>query len=121
MKLINFEVGIDQPLFLIAGPCVIESEDMTLRVADELKNVCMKLDVPFIFKSSFDKANRSSHKSKRSQMSLNAAMDILKTMGVGLTGMGVTWIEWLPVVVRVAVGVASLIYLFVKIHNELKK
>ena len=49
MKLINFEVGIDQPLFLIAGPCVIESEDMTLRVADELKNVCMKLDVPFIF------------------------------------------------------------------------
>ena len=65
MKLINFEVGIDQPLFLIAGPCVIESEDMTLRVADELKNVCMKLDVPFIFKSSFDKANRSSNSTFR--------------------------------------------------------
>tara|TARA_B100000768_G_scaffold73042_1_gene70010 strand:+ start:142 stop:969 length:828 start_codon:yes stop_codon:yes gene_type:complete len=65
VKLINFNVGIDQPLFLIAGPCVIESEDMTLRVADELKNVCIKLDVPFIFKSSFDKANRSSNSTFR--------------------------------------------------------
>ena len=65
MKLINFNVGIDQPLFLIAGPCVIESEDMTLRVAEELKNVCLKLDVSFIFKSSFDKANRSSNSTFR--------------------------------------------------------
>ena len=65
MKLINFNVGIDQPLFLIAGPCVIESEDMTLRVADELKNICIKLDVHFIFKSSFDKANRSSNSTFR--------------------------------------------------------
>ena len=58
-------MGIDQPLFLIAGPCVIESEDMTLRVAEELKNVCIKLGVPFIFKSSFDKANRSSNSTFR--------------------------------------------------------
>ena len=65
MKLINFKVGIDQPLFLIAGPCVIESEDMTLRVAEELKNICIKLGVPFIFKSSFDKANRSSNSTFR--------------------------------------------------------
>ena len=65
MKLINFNVGIDKPLFLIAGPCVIESEDMTLRVAEELKNVCIKLGVPFIFKSSFDKANRSSNSTFR--------------------------------------------------------
>ena len=65
MKLINFNVGIDQPFFLIAGPCVIESEDMTLRVAEELKNVCIKLDVSFIFKSSFDKANRSSNSTFR--------------------------------------------------------
>ena len=65
MKLINFNVGIDQPLFLIAGPCVIESEDITLRVAEELKNVCIKLGVPFIFKSSFDKANRSSNSTFR--------------------------------------------------------
>ena len=65
MKLINFNVGIDQPLFLIAGPCVIESEDMTLRVAEELKSICIKLGVPFIFKSSFDKANRSSNSTFR--------------------------------------------------------
>ena len=65
MKLINFNVGIDQPLFLIAGPCVIESEDMTLRVAEELKNVCIRLGIPFIFKSSFDKANRSSNSTFR--------------------------------------------------------
>ena len=65
MKLLNFNVGIDQPLFLIAGPCVIESEDMTLRVAEELKSVCIKLGVPFIFKSSFDKANRSSNSTFR--------------------------------------------------------
>jgi len=65
VKLINFKVGIDQPLFLIAGPCVIESEDMTLRVAEELKNICIKLGVPFIFKSSFDKANRSSNSTFR--------------------------------------------------------
>ena len=58
-------MGIDQPLFLIAGPCVIESEDMTLRVAEELKNVCIKLGVTFIFKSSFDKANRSSNSTFR--------------------------------------------------------
>ena len=65
MKLLNFNVGIDKPLFLIAGPCVIESEDMTLRVAEELKSVCIKLGVPFIFKSSFDKANRSSNSTFR--------------------------------------------------------
>jgi len=65
VKLINFKVGIDQPLFLIAGPCVIESEDMTLRVAEELKNICIKLGVPLIFKSSFDKANRSSNSTFR--------------------------------------------------------
>ena len=48
-------------------------------------------------------------------------MDALKTMGVSLTGIGVTWIEWLPVAVRVAVGLASLVYVFIKIHNELNK
>ena len=48
-------------------------------------------------------------------------MDALKTMAVSVTGIGVTWIEWLPVAVRVAVGIASLVYLFLKIHNELKK
>ena len=76
MKLSNFNVGIDQPLFLIAGPCVIESEDMTLSVADELKNICIKLDIPFIFKSSFDKANRSSIQSFRGP-GIDEGLDIL--------------------------------------------
>jgi 2-dehydro-3-deoxyphosphooctonate aldolase (KDO 8-P synthase) len=65
MKLFDFEVGPDKPLFLIAGPCVIESEQLVLDVAGALKELTTKLNVPFIFKSSFDKANRSSAKSFR--------------------------------------------------------
>ncbi|MDB4040509.1 3-deoxy-8-phosphooctulonate synthase [Methylophilaceae bacterium] len=65
MKLCNFNVGLDQPLFLIAGPCVIESEQMTIDVAGQLKEMTSKLKIPFIFKSSFDKANRSSNKTFR--------------------------------------------------------
>ncbi len=60
MKLCNFQVGIDQPLFLIAGPCVIESLELNLETAGRLQEICKRLSVPFIFKSSFDKANRSS-------------------------------------------------------------
>jgi 2-dehydro-3-deoxyphosphooctonate aldolase (KDO 8-P synthase) len=65
MKLCNFNAGLNQPLFLIAGPCVIESEDMTIDVAGQLKEMTDKLKIPFIFKSSFDKANRSSNKTFR--------------------------------------------------------
>ncbi|WP_423063581.1 3-deoxy-8-phosphooctulonate synthase [Candidiatus Paracoxiella cheracis] len=65
MKLKNFEVGLDKPLFLIAGPCVIESEQLVMDVAGELKEITHKLKIPFVFKSSFDKANRSSHLSFR--------------------------------------------------------
>ena len=65
MKLCDFSVGIDQPLFLIAGPCVIESEQLILDTAGTLKEITSALGIPFIFKSSFDKANRSSHKSFR--------------------------------------------------------
>ena len=60
MKLCGFNAGNDQPIFLIAGTCVIESEGMTLDVAGKLKEICAQLGVPFIYKSSFDKANRSS-------------------------------------------------------------
>ncbi|MCZ6499497.1 MAG: 3-deoxy-8-phosphooctulonate synthase [Gammaproteobacteria bacterium] len=60
MKLCNFQVGIDQPLFLIAGPCVIESLELNLETAGRMQEICKRLSVPFIFKSSFDKANRSS-------------------------------------------------------------
>jgi 2-dehydro-3-deoxyphosphooctonate aldolase (KDO 8-P synthase) len=65
MQLLGREVGIDQPLFLIAGPCVVESEELQLRTAERLKEITDNLGVHFIFKSSFDKANRSSDKSFR--------------------------------------------------------
>jgi len=65
MKLCGFDVGIDQPFFLIAGPCVIESNDLAQESAGRLKEITSKLGIPFIYKSSFDKANRSSAKSFR--------------------------------------------------------
>jgi 2-dehydro-3-deoxyphosphooctonate aldolase (KDO 8-P synthase) len=65
MKLLNFDAGIDHPLFLIAGPCVIESEGLVLEIAGRLKEIASGLGVPLIFKASFDKANRSSVKSFR--------------------------------------------------------
>ena len=65
MKLCGFEVGLDRPLFLIAGPCVIESEQLALDTAGQLKEITGRLGLPFIYKSSFDKANRSSHHSYR--------------------------------------------------------
>ncbi len=65
MELCSFRVGLDQPLFLIAGPCVVESEALALETAARLKDIAAAVDVPFIYKSSFDKANRSSHESYR--------------------------------------------------------
>jgi 2-dehydro-3-deoxyphosphooctonate aldolase (KDO 8-P synthase) len=65
MKLCGFEAGLDQPLFLIAGPCVIENETLVIETAGTLKEITDTLGIPFIFKSSFDKANRSSHQSFR--------------------------------------------------------
>ena len=65
MKLASYEVGQDRPFFLIAGPCVIESEALVIDVAGQLKELTAKLHVPFIFKASFDKANRSSRSSFR--------------------------------------------------------
>lgn len=65
MKLCDFEVGLEYPLFLMAGPCVIESEQLALDTAGELREICKQLSIPFIYKSSFDKANRSSSTSFR--------------------------------------------------------
>src|SRR5205823_5883034 len=65
MDLCGFEAGLDRPLFLIAGPCVVESEQLQVDVAGKLKEICASLSLPFIFKSSYDKANRSSAKSYR--------------------------------------------------------
>ena len=65
MKLCGFDVGIEHPIFLIAGPCVIESEQMAIDTAGQLKEICASLGIPFIYKSSYDKANRSSNKTFR--------------------------------------------------------
>ncbi len=65
MKLCHFEVGQDQPFFLISGPCVVESEKLTMEIATTLKELTDELGIPYIFKASFDKANRSSHDSFR--------------------------------------------------------
>ena len=64
-KLCGFPVGLDQPLFLISGPCVVESEQLQMDVAGQLRDICRALDIPLIFKSSYDKANRSSGTSFR--------------------------------------------------------
>ena len=76
MKLCGFEVGLGQPLFLIAGPCVIESREMALDTAGQLKEMCRDLGVNFIYKSSYDKANRSSGKSFRG-LGMDRGLDIL--------------------------------------------
>jgi 2-dehydro-3-deoxyphosphooctonate aldolase (KDO 8-P synthase) len=65
MKLCGFDVGLDRPFFLIAGPCVVESEQLQMDVAGQLKEITSDLGIPFIFKSSYDKANRSSGTSFR--------------------------------------------------------
>lgn len=65
MQICGFEVGLDRPFFLMAGPCVIESEQFAMDTAGELKELTSRLNIPFIYKSSFDKANRSTNKSYR--------------------------------------------------------
>lgn len=85
MKLCGFEVGLDKPFFLIAGPCVIESRQMALDTAGQLKEICASVGVPFIYKSSFDKANRSSEKSFRGngmEDGLKVLEEVKKQIGV---------------------------------------
>ena len=85
MKLCGFEVGLDRPLFLIAGPCVAESRNLALDTAATLKDICARLGVPFIFKASFDKANRSSGKSFRGpgrDAGLAILAEVRETLGV---------------------------------------
>ena len=85
MKLCGFDIGLNQPFFLIAGPCVVESEQLQMDVAGQLKDITASLGVPFIFKSSCDKANRSSGTSFRGP-GMSAGLDILakvkKELGV---------------------------------------
>ena len=85
MKLCDFDVGLDKPLFVIAGPCVIESEQMAMDTAGQLKEMCASLKIPFIYKSSFDKANRSSTKSFRGlglEEGLRILSEVKKKIGV---------------------------------------
>ena len=85
MKLCGFHVGLDRPLFLIAGPCVVESRQLQVDTAGRLKEICARLKVPFIFKSSYDKANRSSGKSFRGlgmEQGLAVLAEVRKTVGV---------------------------------------
>ena len=85
MKLCGFEVGLDKPLFLIAGPCVVESEQLQMDVAGQLKEITGALGIPFIFKSSYDKANRSSGQSFRGpgmEKGLEILAKVRKTLGV---------------------------------------
>jgi 2-dehydro-3-deoxyphosphooctonate aldolase (KDO 8-P synthase) len=85
MKLCGFEAGLDQPFFLIAGPCVIESRQMALDTAGRLKEITGELGIPFIYKSSFDKANRSSGTSFRGlgmEKGLEILADVKKEIGV---------------------------------------
>ena len=65
MQICGFEVGLEQPFFLISGPCSIEGDGLALETAQKLKEITVRLKIPFIYKSSFDKANRSSHNSRR--------------------------------------------------------
>ena len=85
MKLCGFEVGLNQPIFLIAGPCVIESRELAMETAGRLKEITSKLGIPFIYKSSFDKANRSSGKSYRGpgiDGGLKILADVKRDIGV---------------------------------------
>jgi 2-dehydro-3-deoxyphosphooctonate aldolase (KDO 8-P synthase) len=85
MKLCGFEVGLDKPFFLIAGPCVIESREMAFETAGTLKEITSALGIPFIYKSSFDKANRSSGTSFRGlgmEKGLEILADVRKQIGV---------------------------------------
>lgn len=77
MKLCNFKVGDGQPFFLIAGPCVIESEQLAMDTAGSLRDITSSLGIPFIYKSSFDKANRTSHTSFRG-LGLEQGLTILQ-------------------------------------------
>ena len=83
MKLCGFNIGLDQPFFLIAGPCVVESEQLQMDVAGQLKEITGALGIPFIFKSSYDKANRSSGTSFRGP-GMDKGLDILAKVKKGL-------------------------------------
>ncbi|MGH8267797.1 MAG: 3-deoxy-8-phosphooctulonate synthase, partial [Steroidobacteraceae bacterium] len=87
MQLAGHEVGTGQPLFLIAGPCVIESPALTQEIAGRLKEITSRLGIPYIFKASYDKANRSSRESFRGpgiEAGLKVLSDVRRAIGVAV-------------------------------------
>ena len=103
MKLCGFEAGLDQPLFLIAGPCVVESRDMAHDTAGKLKEICAAVGIAFIYKSSYDKANRTSGKSFRGpgmDKGLEILAEVRKKIGVPVLT-DVHTVEEIPVVAEV--------------------
>jgi 2-dehydro-3-deoxyphosphooctonate aldolase (KDO 8-P synthase) len=85
MRFNGFDIGLDRPFFLIAGPCVVESRELVMETAGRLVEICAELGVPFVFKASYDKANRSSSKSFRGpgmQEGLKILADVRRTFGV---------------------------------------
>jgi 2-dehydro-3-deoxyphosphooctonate aldolase (KDO 8-P synthase) len=103
MKLCGFDVGLDRPMFLIAGPCVVESMQLQLDTAGTLKQICAALGVPFIFKSSYDKANRSSHASFRGpgmDEGLHVLAEVKRQLGVPVLT-DVHTVDEVPVVAKV--------------------
>ena len=104
MKLLGREIGLDQPFFLIAGPCVVESEDLQLRTAERLKQIADKLGLFFIFKSSYDKANRSSDKSYRGP-GMDEGLRILQRVGETLGVPVLTDVHDIPQIAPVAQAV----------------
>jgi 2-dehydro-3-deoxyphosphooctonate aldolase (KDO 8-P synthase) len=101
MNLLGRPVGLDQPLFLIAGPCVVESEDLQLRTAEKLKSITEKLGIHFIFKSSFDKANRSSDRSYRGP-GMDEGLRILEKVRTALDVPVLTDVHDIPQIVPVS-------------------
>jgi len=101
MKLCGFEVGLDKPFFLIAGPCVIESKELAHDTAGRLKEITTRLGIPFIYKSSFDKANRSSGKSFRG-LGMDNGLKILESVRQAIGVPVLTDVHDLPEIAPVA-------------------
>jgi 2-dehydro-3-deoxyphosphooctonate aldolase (KDO 8-P synthase) len=101
MKLCGFEVGLDKPFFLIAGPCVIESKELAHETAGRLKEITSKLGIPFIYKSSFDKANRSSGKSFRG-LGMDNGLKILESVRQAIGVPVLTDVHDIPEIAQVA-------------------
>lgn len=101
MKLCGYEVGFDKPLFLLAGPCVVESLELAMETAGQLKEITSKLGIPFIYKSSYDKANRSSSKSFRG-LGMQTGLKILSEVKAKIGVPVVTDVHDIPEIPEVA-------------------